>query len=136
MPNINNPAVASGLAAGTTTTPFSGLKYNQPGLAHCSNLSTLRCDAYAVGALFYLNYSPEPRDNFSFRPELYYDPMGQRTGVPATYYDFSVGWQHWFSPQLEARPEIGYYHSNGANAFNGGTKNYTLIGAGDLIWHF
>ncbi|HET6306826.1 MAG TPA: outer membrane beta-barrel protein [Rhodopila sp.] len=136
VPNINNPAVATGLAAGTTTTPFSGLQYNQPGLAHCSNPNTLRCDAYAVGALAYINYSPEPRDNFSFRPELYYDPMGQRTGTPATYYDLSIGWQHWYSPQVEVRPEIGYYHSNGANAFNGGTKNYTLIGAGDVIWHF
>jgi hypothetical protein len=34
------------------------------------------------------------------------------------------------------RPEIGYYQSDGANAFNLGTKNYTFIAAGDLIWHF
>jgi Putative beta-barrel porin-2, OmpL-like. bbp2 len=136
VPNINNPAVASGLAAGTTTTPFSGINFNAPGLAHCSNPNTLRCDAYAIGNVAYINYSPEPRDNFSLRPEIYYDPQGQRTGTPATYWEVSLGWQHWYSPQVEVRPEIGYYQSNGAKAFNVGTKNFTLIGAGDLIYHF
>ncbi len=70
------------------------------------------------------------------RPEIYYDPQGQRTGTPATYYEWSVGWQHWLSPQVEIRPEVGYYISDGAKAFNGGTKNFTLIGASDIIWHF
>ena len=41
-----------------------------------------------------------------------------------------------YSPQVEIRPEIGYYHSGGGSAFNNGTKNFALIGAGDLIWHF
>jgi hypothetical protein len=136
VPNINNPAIVSGLAAGTTTTPFSQLNFNQPGLAHCASASVLRCNAYAIGAVSYINYSPEPLDNFSFRPEIYYDPQGQRTGTAATYYEFTIGWQHWWSPQVEVRPEIGYYHSDGANAFNGGTKNFTLLGAGDVIWHF
>ncbi len=95
-----------------------------------------------MGAVMYLNYSPEPLDNFSLRPEIYSDPQGQRTGTAATYWEISIGWQHWFSPQIEMRPEIGYYHSNGANAFNGGAanpggnRNWTLLGAGDVIWHF
>jgi hypothetical protein len=136
VPNVNNPVITGGLANGTIDTPFSTLKFNAPNMAHCSNPSAIRCNAYAVGAVTYINYSPEPQDNFSFRPELYYDPQGQRTGTPATYYEFSLGWQHFYSPQVEVRPEIGYYHSNGANAFNGGTKNFTLIGASDIILHF
>jgi Putative beta-barrel porin-2, OmpL-like. bbp2 len=136
VPNANNPAIVTGLANGTTTTPFSQLNFNQPNLAHCSNPAATRCNAYAVGAVAYINYSPEPRDNFSLRPELYYDPQGQRTGTAATYWEVSLGWQHFYSPQVEVRPEIGYYQSNGAKAFNVGTKNYTLIGAADLIWHF
>jgi Putative beta-barrel porin-2, OmpL-like. bbp2 len=133
VPNINNPNVASG----AFTTPFSTLNVaTTPFLAHCSNATVLRCNAYAMGSVMYLNYSPEPLDNFSFRPEIYYDAQGQRTGFAATYYEFSVGWQHWFSPQVEVRPEVGYYHSNGAKAFNGGTKDFTMIGAGDVIWHF
>jgi hypothetical protein len=41
------------------------------------------------------------------------------------------------------RPEVGYYRSISANAFNGnsnagipGNKNYTTIGQGDIIIHF
>jgi hypothetical protein len=136
VPNINNPAISGGLANGTIATPFSQFNFNAPNMAHCSSTTAIRCNAYAIGALAYLNYSPDPLNNFTFRPELYYDPQGQRTGTPATYYAFSLGWQHFFSPQLEMRPEIGYYRSNGANAFNGGTRDYTFLAAGDVIWHF
>jgi hypothetical protein len=136
VPNINNPAIVSGLAAGTTTTPFSQFNFNSPNLAHCASATALQCNAYAIGAVTYINYSPEPLDNFSLRPELYYDPQGQRTGTAATYWEVSLGWQHWYSPQMEIRPEIGYYQSNGAKAFNAGTRNYTLIAASDLIFHF
>ncbi|MEA2730870.1 MAG: hypothetical protein QOF70_5345 [Acetobacteraceae bacterium] len=136
VPNLNNPAIVSGLANGTITTPFSQFTANAPNMAHCSSTTAIRCNTYAMGAVAYINYSPEPRDNFSLRPEIYYDPQGQRTGTPATYWEVSLGWQHWYSPQIEVRPEIGYYQSNGAKAFNAGTRNYTLIGASDLIFHF
>ena len=42
----------------------------------------------------------------------------QRTGVAANYKNIAIGWQHWFSPQIEIRPEIAYYHSSGLS-FNG-----------------
>jgi hypothetical protein len=76
---------------------------------------------------------------------------GQRTGTKSRYVDFGIGWQHWFSPQVEIRPEIAYYHSLDANAFNGNfnaapasagggvivpNKNWELIASADLIWHF
>ena len=32
-------------------------------------------------------------------------------GPPTDYYEFSFGWQHWLSPQIEMRPEVGYYRS-------------------------
>jgi hypothetical protein len=50
------------------------------------------------------------------------------------------------SPQVEIRPEIAYYWSLNAPAFDANlsnpnnpsrpTKNYALIGAMDMIWHF
>jgi hypothetical protein len=140
VPNLKNPTVqALNTALGPDGgTPFGSpfITHNAPNEAFCSSATPTRCNAYADGAVAYINYSPEPMDNFSLRPEIYYDPQGQRTGTAATYWEVSLGWQHWFSPQIEIRPEIGYYRSNGANAFNGGNRNYTFLGAGDLIFHF
>jgi hypothetical protein len=80
--------------------------------------------------------------------------QGQRTTVKTRYVNPAIGWQHWFSPQVEIRPELAYYRSLDAPAFNGNfnacpavagggatcvvapTKNYALIGSADLIWHF
>ena len=54
-----------------------------------------------------------------------------------------MGWQHFFSPQLEVRPEISYWQSIGAKAFNSstvngiaGNKNATTMFAMDAIIHF
>ncbi len=140
VPNTlgNNPNPIAVAAVANGGTPFSpqNIPFNAPNGANCNNPNVLRCNAYAIGAVAYINYSPDPLNNFSFRPEIYDDPQGQRTGYAATYYEFSLGWQHWLSPQIEIRPEIGYYHSDGANAFNAGSKNYTLLAASDLIFHF
>jgi len=140
VPNLSNPAVQALNAEGGADfgTPFGSpfIFHNNPNEAACGNTIVTHCNAYAVGAVAYINYSPDPLNNFSFRPEIYWDPQGQRTGVPATYYEFTLSWQHWLSPQVVFRPEIGYYHSNGANAFNNGTRNYTLIAASDVILHF
>jgi len=54
-----------------------------------------------------------------------------------------LGWQHWFSPQIEIRPEIAYYRSLDAPAFNGNSNagippnrySETILSA-DVIWHF
>ena len=70
------------------------------------------------------------------RLEWYDDMEGQRTGTKTRYVDIAGSWQHWLSPQIEMRPEVGYYHSNGGNAFNVGTSNHTWIAAGDVIVHF
>ena len=142
VPNSNNPQVQSIYASGGT--PFSPqyVQVNAPNLAQCKDPTVLRCRASAVGIVAYLNYSPNPLDNFSLRPEYYHDPQGQRTGVKADYYALSVGWQHWLSPQIEFRPEAGYWAAT-ANAFNGTAsrgiapdKNHTFILAADVIAHF
>ena len=89
VPNLKNPTVQAlnALAPGDYGTPF-GFPYitkNAPNEAQCSNAAVVRCNAFAIGSVAYINYSPNPLNNFSFRPEIYYDPQGQRTGTAATY---------------------------------------------------
>jgi hypothetical protein len=143
VPNANNLAVLGYYTAGGT--PFSPqyIPFNAPNLAHCKSATALTCTATGLGVTGYLNYSPDPLNNFSFRPEYYADDQGQRLGTPADYYEFSLGWQHWLSPQIELRPEVGYYRSVDALAFNGNPthdiapdKNHTYFGGGDIILHF
>ena len=151
VPNLNNvnnvPGVPGGVPAiiASGGTPFSPqyVPFNAPNAAHCQSVTALTCTATAIGGLTYINYSPDPLNNFSLRPEFYLDQQGQRTGTKANYYEVTLGWQHWLSPQIEVRPEIGYYRSVDAKAFNGNSnagiapdKNYTAIGQADVILHF
>jgi hypothetical protein len=143
VPNALNSDVQTIYANGGA--PFSAhfMPYNAPDLAICSNAQVLKCRASVLASVAYLNYSPNPLDNFSIRPEWYWDEQGQRTGVKTHYVDLGLGWQHWFSPQIEVRPEIAYYRSLDAPAFNGNAnagiapnKSHEMILSGDLIWHF
>jgi Putative beta-barrel porin-2, OmpL-like. bbp2 len=146
--NLNNPIAQNIIANGGTpfSNPFSGIKFNAPNGAQCSDPNVLACTAQVFAALAYINYRPRPLDNFSLRLEYYDDMEGQRTSVKTRYVDVALGWQHWFSPQIELRPEIAYYASLDAPAFNGNfnaqpapiapTKNFAWIAAADIIFHF
>ena len=126
-------------------TPFGPnlIPFNAPNLAQCNNAAALTCTASAQAFLTYLNYSPNKLNNFSFRTEYFNDPNGQRTGVPTAYTEAGLSWQHWFSPQVEIRPEIAYYRSLNLPAFNGNaaegiapSRDWAIIAASDIIWHF
>lgn len=150
VPNLNNAYVQTTLVATGSGTPFSPniMPFNAPGMAYCAgnvgttNATSLTCTSTSQGLTGYLNYSPNPLDNFSVRPEIYKDSQGQRTGVPTTYRNLAIGWQHWLSPQIELRPEIAYYHA-GLPAFNGNgnygiaaSKTSETILSGDIIFHW
>jgi Putative beta-barrel porin-2, OmpL-like. bbp2 len=141
--NANNPAAMAAFLAGGT--PFSPqvMPFNAPSLAQCSNAAAFSCTASVQTFLMYLNYKPDPLDNISYRLEWFDDQQGQRTGVKTRYIETGLGWQHWFSPQIEIRPEVSYYRALDAAAFNGNanlgiapTKKDALIGSADIIIHF
>jgi len=141
--NLLNPTAQAAIANGGT--PFSPqyMPFNSANAAVCHSANQLTCTARNIATVAYLNYSPDPLDNFSFRPEFFDDMQGQRTGVKAKYYGLGFGWQHWLSPQIEFRPEILYYYSADRPAFNGNSnagiapdKNYTVLGQMDMIFHF
>ncbi len=143
VPNLNNPIALNAIAMGGTPFSTSTFRFNAPDGAYCKDAATLKCTATAQSALAYLNYQFTPLDNLTFRTEYYNDMQGQRTGTPTQYVDFAVGVQHWFSPQIEVRPEIAYYSSLDHPAFNGDSnagiapnKSYELVASGDIIVHF
>ena len=141
--NQNNPtALAAFLAGGTPFSP-NVMPFNSPFLAQCSNAAVFSCRADFNTFLTYLNYKPDPLDNISFRAEFVDDAEGQRTGAKTRYIETGIGWQHWFSPQIEIRPEVSYYKALDAFAFNGNanlgiapSRKYAIIGASDIIIHF
>ncbi len=141
--NANNPAALAAYQAGGT--PFSPqyMPFNAPGLAQCSSAQVFACTAESRAFLTYLNYKASPLDNISYRVEYFDDVEGQRTGVKTAYLETGIGWQHWFSPQIEIRPEVSFYRSLNAMAFNGNAnlgiapnKNTALVGSADIIIHF
>src|SRR5580658_2953183 len=148
VPNARNPEI-TGLPGGgifdNGGTPFSPqyIPFNAPNLAQGPSTTVPPFAASAIGTTAYLNYQVDPLDNISFRPEWYDDLEGQRTGTRANYINFAIGWQHWLSPQIELRPEIDWDRSLGANAFNGNAnagiaanRDYTVLGAMDVLVHF
>ena len=60
------------------------------------------------------------------------DIDGWRTGTATAYNNWAIGWQHWFSPQVEVRPEVAWYHALNAPAFDNGTKHAITVVSGDL----
>jgi hypothetical protein len=141
--NVNNPAALAAFANGGT--PFSPqyMPFNSPFGAQCSNPALFSCTAESRSFLWYLNYSPDKLNNISWRMEWFDDVEGQRTGTKTNYIETGIGWQHWFSPQIEIRPEFSFYRSLNAFAFNGNpnlgiapNKNTALIGSADMIIHF
>jgi len=148
VPNLNNPTVqglnaAYGADGGTPFSAMQGINFNNPGEAQCSSSKVLTCTATSYGTVAYFNYSPNALNNFSIRPEFYWDKEGQRTGNKTRYADFGIGWQHWLSPQIELRPEVTYYRSLNGPAFNGDSnagilpnKSSETVLSGDAIIHF
>jgi Putative beta-barrel porin-2, OmpL-like. bbp2 len=141
--NLNNPVAAAAIANGGT--PFSPqyMPFNAPSGAFCSTATTISCTASFQTFLTYVNYKVTALDNISYRAEFVNDEQGQRTGTKTRYVETGIGWQHWFSPQIEVRPEVSYYRSLDANAFNGNAnlgiapnKNYAIIALSDIIIHF
>ena len=149
VPNVTDPLGI--IAAGGTPflTPGSGILFNAPNFAFCKDPNVLSCTAQVYALLMYLNYKATPLDNITLRTEFYNDIHGQRTSVPTRYWDVALGWQHWWSPQIEMRPELAFYRAVDKPAFNGNfnvsplganaiapTKQNAVIFACDFIIHF
>jgi hypothetical protein len=143
--NNRNPIALATFAVGGTWNSPQYIPRNPSNIVYCATATQLTCDVYAIGVVGYLNYTPDPLNNLTLRLEWYDDPQGWRTGTGAEtkYYETTLSWQHWLSPQIELRPEISYWKSFGTPAFNGnpskgipGNKSDMTLFAADAIIHF
>jgi hypothetical protein len=145
--NARNPTAQAIVAAGGFPLGPPFMFFNTPALAQCSNVNVVTCTARVYTSVMYINYKFNSLNNISLRLEYYHDEEGQRSGTATRYAEVGLGWQHWLSPQIEFRPEVTYYRSFNAPAFNGNlnqgiipavapTKGFMWLAAADIIWHF
>jgi Putative beta-barrel porin-2, OmpL-like. bbp2 len=88
------------------------------------------------GIVNYTMYAVSKRDYFTLRNELWRDERGERSGFASTYSSNTLGWTHQLSDVLAIRPEVGYYHSYNATAFDLGRKNFLWLGGVDVTLRF
>lgn len=133
--NVNNSPNVNPNADGYNGTPFQYM-VNAPYLAQCGTAANVCAMAKEYALLAYWNYKLSAMDNLTLRTEFYNDENGQRTGYATRYTEIGLGWQHWFSPQVEIRPEVDYFRSYDQAAFDNGTSHHLWFAGGDIIWHF
>jgi len=90
----------------------------------------------AYGVLNYTMWALSKGDFFTFRNEWWRDEQGMRTGFATNYSSHTLGFTHQFNNVLEIRPEVGYYHSYDAKAFDLGKKDHLWMGGLDVIFRF
>jgi hypothetical protein len=87
-----------------------------------------------------LNYTmfrlTEKKDFLTVRNEYTYDEHGTRYGFKGSYTSNTIGLTHHFNSLLTVRPEIGYYRSYDAKAFDNGTRRNMLLAGFDVILRF
>jgi hypothetical protein len=76
------------------------------------------------------------RDFITIRNEWYRDTRGERTGFPTTYTSNAIGLSHNFTPEIQIRPEFGYYRAWGVPAFDLGTRKNEFMLAFDFTIRF
>jgi hypothetical protein len=72
------------------------------------------------------------KDYITIRNEWWKDTDGERSGFPSTYTSNAIGLCHNFSPEIQIRPEIGYYRSWTVPAFDNGTRKNEFMAAVDF----
>lgn len=89
---------------------------------------------YAV--LNYTMFEISKRDFITFRNEWTQDEHGTRYGFAGNYSSNTIGLTHNFTPEFQARPEIGYYRNWNNPAFDNGTRKNMLQVGFDVTLRF
>jgi hypothetical protein len=88
------------------------------------------------GVLNYSMFQTSKKGFITVRNEWWCDPQGERTGFRGVYSSHAIGLTHNFSPELQVRPEIGYYRNWTEPAFDLGTRKGAIIAGVDMTLRF
>jgi hypothetical protein len=91
---------------------------------------------YTFGVLNYTVIQLGKKDFITIRNEWCKDTDGERSGFASTYTSNSIGLTHNFTPDIQIRPEIGYYRSWTVPAFDLGTRKNQFMAAFDFTVRF
>jgi hypothetical protein len=88
------------------------------------------------GVVNYTMFQTSRKDFITVRNECWRDEEGERSGFPGTYSSHTIGFTHNFTPELQIRPEIGYYRNWTMPAFDLGTKQGIVLAGVDVTLRF
>jgi hypothetical protein len=88
------------------------------------------------GLVNYTMFQTSQRGFITIRNEWWRDEDGERSNFPGTYSSHTIGFTHNIRPELQIRPEIGYYRNWTMPAFDLGTKQGMLLAGFDMTLRF
>jgi hypothetical protein len=92
--------------------------------------------SFAYGTVNYTMFLLSKRDFLTVRNEWWKDERGMRSGFPGTYNSHTIGLTHNFTPELQIRPEIGFYRNWTEPAFDLGTRKNMILCGIDVTLRF
>jgi hypothetical protein len=90
----------------------------------------------AYGAVNYTMFQLSKRDFLTVRNEWWRDERGMRSGFAGNYTSHAIGWTHNLTPEIQVRPEVGYYRNWTQPAFDLGARNDMFMAACDVTLRF
>lgn len=88
------------------------------------------------GAVNFTILQLSKKDFVTFRNEYFKDTQGERSGYAGVYTSNAIGWSHNFTPNIQFRPEIGFYRNWTNPAFDLGTRKNMVQLAADWTIRF
>jgi hypothetical protein len=93
-------------------------------------------NSLTYGILNYTVYALTKKDYITVRNEWWRDQEGERSGFRSNYSSHTIGISHQFTATMMFRPEMGWFHSYDAQAFNLGHNNNLLYIGADFTIRF
>jgi hypothetical protein len=90
----------------------------------------------AYGVVNYTMFMLSHKDFITVRNEWWKDEDGMRSGFAGNYSSHAIGLTHNFTPELQVRPEIGYYRNWNQPAFDLGTRQGMFLAGVDVTLRF